>query len=101
MQTEQGKQCVYSDRPATPIPEEMEEEGSGEPVIEDASTFMGELDLGPDLGSFTPTGTIDEVPPPEPISGCQCDQTPDQPLSENAWLICLFGLASISLRRRK
>ncbi|MGB0647243.1 MAG: hypothetical protein ACPGQS_08730, partial [Bradymonadia bacterium] len=100
VQTEQGKQCVYSDRPATPIPEE-EEVGNNEPVIDDASTFMGELDLGPDLGSFTPTGTIDEVPPPEPISGCQCDQTPDQPLGENAWLICLFGLASISLRRRK
>ena len=65
----------------------------------DGSIFVGEEN--PDMGmgeSFTPTGTIEDVPPPEPISGCQCDQQNHTPIRDHVWLLGLFAL--VGLRRR-
>ena len=99
IQTENGKQCVYSDRPSSPVPETPEEEEMEAGAEIDGTVFVSESDMGSDAESFTPTGTIEDLPPPEPISGCQCDQRPQQPLSGTAWLVCLFAVIGLRLRR--
>ena len=76
-----------------------EEEAMPETEETDGSTFVGEE--SPDMGmgeSFTPTGTVEELPPPEPISGCECDQKSNTPIRDHVWLLGLCAL--VGLRRR-
>ena len=78
----------------------MEEETGIEPTTPDTdgSVFVGAEDMGMSE-SFTPTGMVEELPPPEPISGCQCDQTEDGPMGAGLWFFGLIALLGFSRRR--
>ena len=101
VQTENGKQCVYSDRPASTVPESMNRSDAGfNSGTDGGTTFTTQADAGlsdeNDGGngsSFVPTGTVEETPPPEPVSGCNCTQNTER---GPAHLIWLFGLLALS-----
>ena len=101
IQTENGKQCVFSDRPASPVPT-MPEEPEEMPEAEetDGAVFVEAVDMGTGE-SFEPTGTVEALPPPEPISGCQCDQAERQPFSDSLLLLGLMLLGGLQRRTRR